>query len=60
MRRLCKRTLREAVVDAGTAAAAPALADRHRCAQLRDFCVEYVASPEMLKAVVRARRVTPS
>lgn len=54
MRLLCERALREAVVDAGTAAAGLVLADRLRCSELKDFCVEYLASsPESLKAMLR-------
>ncbi|KAL6888820.1 hypothetical protein ACP4OV_009846 [Aristida adscensionis] len=52
MRALCERALRVAVADAATAAAALVIADRHCCAELRAFCVEYLASPEVLKKAV--------
>ncbi|KAK3152375.1 hypothetical protein QOZ80_2BG0158100 [Eleusine coracana subsp. coracana] len=48
MRFLCEKALREAVVDA-----ALVLADRHGCAELKAFCVEYVARPEVLRRAVR-------
>jgi speckle-type POZ protein len=46
------RLLCEAVVDADTAAATLVLAVRMRCAQLKAFCVHYLASPGVLKAMM--------
>jgi speckle-type POZ protein len=52
MRLLCERALCDGVVDADTAAATLVLAVRMRCAQLKAFCVEYLASPGVLKAMM--------
>jgi speckle-type POZ protein len=52
MRLLCERALCEAVVNADTAASTLVLAVRMRCAQLKTFCVEYLASPGVLKAMM--------
>jgi hypothetical protein len=58
MRLLCERALCEAVVDADTAAATLVLAVRMRCAQLKAFCVHYLASPGVLKAMMGTDAVT--
>uniref|UniRef100_J3MSW1 BTB domain-containing protein n=1 Tax=Oryza brachyantha TaxID=4533 RepID=J3MSW1_ORYBR len=51
MRALCEHLLWR-TVGATNVAATLQLADRHHCPQLRALCVEYVASPGMLPAVV--------
>nr|XP_051197019.1 BTB/POZ and MATH domain-containing protein 2-like [Lolium perenne] len=52
MRLLCERALCEAIVSADAAAATLGLAVRLRSAQLKAFCVDYLASPGVLKAMM--------
>ncbi|KAK1644326.1 hypothetical protein QYE76_062131 [Lolium multiflorum] len=51
MRLLCESALSE-TIDVENAADTLELADRHHCPQLKAFCVDYVASPGVLKAVL--------
>uniref|UniRef100_A0A0E0LUR6 Speckle-type POZ protein n=1 Tax=Oryza punctata TaxID=4537 RepID=A0A0E0LUR6_ORYPU len=51
MRLLCENALCESI-DVANAAATLRLADRHHCPQLKEFCMEYIASPGMLAAVM--------
>jgi speckle-type POZ protein len=51
MRLLCESALSE-TIDVENAAGTLELADRHHCPQLKAFCVDYIASPGVLKAVL--------
>ncbi|KAF0899721.1 hypothetical protein E2562_022567 [Oryza meyeriana var. granulata] len=51
MRLLCENALCE-TIDVTNAAAALQLADRHHCTQLKAFCMDYIASPSVLAAVM--------
>ncbi|XP_052164109.1 BTB/POZ and MATH domain-containing protein 1-like [Oryza glaberrima] len=51
MRLLCEDALCESI-GVANAAATLRLADRHHCALLRALCMEYIASPGMLAAVM--------
>ncbi|EAZ06953.1 hypothetical protein OsI_29194 [Oryza sativa Indica Group] len=51
MRLLCEDALCQ-TIGVANAAATLRLADRHHCPQLKAFCMEYVASPGMMAAVV--------
>ncbi|XP_047085930.1 BTB/POZ and MATH domain-containing protein 3-like [Lolium rigidum] len=51
MRLLCESALSE-TIDVENAAATLELVDRHHCPQLKAFCVDYIASPGVLTAVL--------
>ncbi|XP_051229105.1 BTB/POZ and MATH domain-containing protein 3-like [Lolium perenne] len=51
MRLLCESALSE-TIDVENAAGTLELADRHHSPQLKAFCVDYIASPGVLKAVL--------
>ncbi|TVU45112.1 hypothetical protein EJB05_04585, partial [Eragrostis curvula] len=51
MRPLCENLLCEFVTPE-TAASTLKLAERHRCPELKAFCLDYISSPGLLKAVV--------
>uniref|UniRef100_A0A0D9X7Q2 BTB domain-containing protein n=1 Tax=Leersia perrieri TaxID=77586 RepID=A0A0D9X7Q2_9ORYZ len=51
MRLLCENALCE-TIDVANVASTLRLADQHNCSQLKSFCMEYIASPGMLAAVM--------
>ncbi|KQJ98215.1 hypothetical protein BRADI_3g35513v3 [Brachypodium distachyon] len=48
---MCESLLSE-TIDSENAAATLQLADKHHCPQLKAFCVDYITSPGVLKAVL--------